>query len=82
MLNTSGGRKAVGKRRLLEAVVDDDSDSSLDFDDIEGRVSDASDEDVSRRRRRNRGRSDGDVDSDEEASKSEKARKKKLAMVS
>ncbi|VDK33739.1 unnamed protein product [Taenia asiatica] len=79
VLSSSGGRKVVGKRRLPEAV-DDDSDSSLDFDDMEGRVSDASDEDVSRRRRRNGGKGDNDVDNGEEASKSEKVKKRKLAM--
>ncbi|CDS43771.1 conserved hypothetical protein [Echinococcus multilocularis] len=79
VLTSSGGRKAVGKRRLPEAV-DDDSDSSLDFDDMEDRVSDVNDEDMSRRRRGSRGRIDGDVGNDDEASKSEKTKKRKLAM--
>ncbi|KAL5103302.1 hypothetical protein TcWFU_009679 [Taenia crassiceps] len=77
VLSPSGGRKVVGKRCLPEAV-DDDSDSSLDFDDMEGRVSDASDEDVSRSRRKNRGRSDNGVHNG--AHKWEKAKKRKLAM--
>ncbi|VDM20120.1 unnamed protein product, partial [Hydatigera taeniaeformis] len=79
ILNASGGRKAVSKRRLPEAV-DDDSDSSLDFDDMENRVSDASDEDGCHRRRRNLKRGDDEVDNNEEASKLEKAKKKKVAM--
>ncbi|KAM7534880.1 hypothetical protein Aperf_G00000112208 [Anoplocephala perfoliata] len=76
LVSTEGGRKTVSKKYLPEAIDDDDSDSSLDFDDMD-RLSDASDEDGAVGRRKKRRRID---ENDDEESKETKKKERKLAM--
>ncbi|VDD79388.1 unnamed protein product [Mesocestoides corti] len=74
-----GGRKAVLKRRLPEA---EDSDSSLDFDDMEDRVSDASgSDDGGRKKNSSRRRREDANDADANDTSKRLAKKKtKLAL--
>lgn len=91
-----GGRKVVSKRKAFSdddgcgSGGNNDSDSSLDFEDMEGRVSDDSGDEIGggrsyRKRRRGRGPIDDeeageDVENDA-ASKKEAKRKKRHAQV-